>query len=140
MLRRLQAVRMLLLLWVTQASPNSAPAPMDSTHGVATGIFSWSKLRRRVKGSLQFQRGVCMRTLQVAEVRETQPDCRLYIAITKCDQLEETPSVAEQDTGELDSSNSSNGGGRSDTDLALLKHTAMPDLSHVLFHLSHGPA
>ena len=26
-----------------------------------------------------------MRTLQVAEVRETQPDCRLYIAITKCD-------------------------------------------------------
>ena len=51
-----------------------------------------------------------MRTVQVAEVRETQPDCRLYIAITKCDQLEETPSVAEQDTGEFDSSNSSNGG------------------------------
>ena len=48
--------------------------------------------------------------LQVAELRETQPDCRLYIAITKCDQLEEAPSVAEQDTAEqADSSASSNG-------------------------------
>ena len=82
-----------------------------------------------------------MRTLQVAEVRETQPDCRLYIAITKCDQLEETPSIAEQDTGELDSSNSSNGGGQSDSDSpAVLKHSAMPDMCDVPVPLSHGPA
>ena len=47
--------------------------------------------------------------MQVAEVRETQPDCRLYIAITKCDQLDEPPSIAEQDVGELDSSSSTNG-------------------------------
>lgn len=47
--------------------------------------------------------------MQVAEVRETQPDCRLYVAITKCDQLEEVPSIAEQETGEADSSTSSNG-------------------------------
>ena len=106
---------MLLLIWVTQASPNSAPAPIVSTHGVTTGIPSGSKLRRRVGRTLQLQRVVCMCTLQVAEVRETQPDCRLYIAITKCDQLEGTPSVAEQDIGEPDSSNSSNGRGRSDS-------------------------
>ena len=42
-------------------------------------------------------------------MRETQPDCRLYIAITKCDQLEEVTSVAEQDTPEPDSSSSSHG-------------------------------
>lgn len=47
--------------------------------------------------------------MQVAEVRETQPDCRLYIAITKCDQLDDPPSIAEQDTGEPDSSSSSSG-------------------------------
>ena len=51
----------------------------------------------------------CISLVQVAEVRETQPDCRLYIAITKCDQLDEPPSIAEQDTGEPDSSSSSNG-------------------------------
>ena len=51
----------------------------------------------------------CNLLLQVAEVRETQPECRLYIAITKCDQLDEPPSIAEQDTGEPDSSSSSNG-------------------------------
>lgn len=82
-----------------------------------------------------------MRTLQVAEVRETQPDCRLYIAITKCDQLEETPSVAEQDAGELDSYNSSNGEGQSDSgSLATLKHTAMPDMRDVSVPLTHNPA
>ena len=42
-------------------------------------------------------------------MRETQPDCRLYVAITKCDQLEEVPSIAEQETGEADSSAGSNG-------------------------------
>lgn len=37
-------------------------------------------------------------------MRETQPECRIYIALTKCDQLEELPSVGsaepdpEQDT------------------------------------------
>ena len=61
--------------------------------------------------------------MQVAEVRETQPDCRLYIAITKCDQLEEFPSVAEQDTPEPDSSSSSHGIEQLDPlDLSLHSH------------------
>jgi hypothetical protein len=34
---------------------------------------------------------------QVEEVRETQPDCRIYLALTKCDQLEELPSVGIAD-------------------------------------------
>ena len=82
-----------------------------------------------------------VRTLQVAEVRETQPDCRLYIAITKCDQLEETPSVAEQDTGEPDSSNSSNGGGQSDSGSpAVLEETALPGMHNVPVSWSRAPA
>lgn len=60
-------------------------------------------------GYRSLQSNQCILLVQVAEVRETQPDCRLYIAITKCDQLDEPPSIAEQDTGEPDSSSSSNG-------------------------------
>ena len=74
-------------------------------------------------------------------MRETQPECRLYIAITKCDQLEETPSVAEQDNGEPDSSNSSNGGAKSDSDsLEVSKPSAMPDMYDVPDFSSHSPA
>ena len=47
--------------------------------------------------------------LQVEEVRETQPDCRIYIALTKCDQLEELPTVGtaqpDPDTEADDSTN-----------------------------------
>ncbi|KAK9909648.1 hypothetical protein WJX75_005576 [Coccomyxa subellipsoidea] len=45
----------------------------------------------------------------VEEVRETQPDCRIYIALTKCDQLEELPTVGtaqpDPDTEADDSTN-----------------------------------
>ncbi len=48
---------------------------------------------------------------QVEEVRETQPDCRIYIALTKCDQLEELPSVGTvQPDPEVDGDDSTNGG------------------------------
>ena len=139
MLRWLQPVRMRLLLWATERLPAVLPLQWTA-HMVCLQAFpAGASLRRRAEKLLQFQRVV--RTLQVAEVRETQPDCRLYIAITKCDQLEETPSVAEEDTGEPDSSNSSNGGARSDSgSLAVLKHTAVPDMRNVSAPLSHGPA
>ncbi|BDA42634.1 Ras-related protein Rab-24 [Coccomyxa sp. Obi] len=50
----------------------------------------------------------------VEEVRETQPDCRIYIALTKCDQLEELPSVGTvQPDPEVDGDDSTNGGASS---------------------------
>ena len=48
--------------------------------------------------------------VQVEEVRETQPDCRIYIALTKCDQLEELPTVGTaQPDPEVDGDDSTNG-------------------------------
>lgn len=125
---------------VQPSIPSVSPASVNCTHGVATGTPSRRALRCREWKSLQLYSVLWMPTLQVAEVRETQPDCRLYIAITKCDQLEEMPTVAEQDTGQQDSSNSSNGGAGSGSDCLAVEHIATPDAHHVPVLSSHGPA
>ena len=58
-------------------------------------------------------RGCCARSTQVGELRETQPECRIYIALTKCDRLEQLHGVAtspaDPQAEQPDSSDDSNG-------------------------------